>query len=289
MNRTDLDQRESKVLNFINARNKENSAMAQNDALFNSPEMKLRKLGSECGNGKSVCIDTLLGKLYKDALPFDDPKKNCSIDDARDEMHAFIAKRTDGKNSEYYVREAIRRNNSSLLKSILAESESVTKEFYKEKAKDIGNINIKDLNFRMNTDEEELTKITKKLEFDDIADIIHGNVQKAIKAEVEKAKKEEEYNKMIEDSLANDVSVQDDTSMESALSKFKVVAQPTVYQPSLFEAVMMGSTSIVHESTGENMFHEAVHEYTKLNIVKALKLESFTVDSVKKLANKYCS
>lgn len=283
----ELIQRESRVMDFINAKNKEKLDATKYDSINSSPEVKLRKLNEEYTKGKSVCLDTILGKLYKDALPFDDPKKNCSDDEARDIMHDFISKRTNGKCSEWYVREAIKRTDSSTLKQMLTEAENIAKDFYKEKASNIGSINLKDLNFNMNMDNEGLDKITKKLELDEIADIIHGNVQKALADESKKAKREEEYNKEIEDKLTDDMSVTDDSSMESALDKLNPIKQPTVYQPSLFEAIMIGNTKVMTESSGKDIMDESIHEYTKLNIAKALKLESFTLDSLRKLANSY--
>lgn len=283
----ELIQRESRVMDFINAKNKEKLDATKYDSINSSPEVKLRKLNEEYTKGKSVCLDTILGKLYKDALPFDDPKKNCSDDEARDIMHDFISKRTNGKCSEWYIREAIKRTDSSTLKQMLTEAENIAKDFYKEKASNIGSINLKDLNFNMNMDNEGLDKITKKLELDEIADIIHGNVQKALTDESNKAKREEEYNKEIEDKLTHDMSVTDDSSMESTLDKLNPIKQPTVYQPSLFEAIMIGNTKVMTESSSKDIMDESIHEYTKLNIAKALKLESFTLDSLRKLANSY--
>ena len=186
-----LANRESKVLDFINAKNKEASTIAQKNSLELSPELQRRKLNSESQKAVSICIDTLLGRLYKDALPFDDPKKNCSDDAARDEIHDFISKRTGGKDSEYYIREAIKKNNSTTLKNILTEAQAISKKFLMEKGKDIGKVSIKDLNFKFNLDDENLTKITKKLEFDEISEIIRDNVKKAIRDESEKSKREE--------------------------------------------------------------------------------------------------
>ena len=287
MTNSNLDSRESKVLDFINAKNKEASLISQQQSLEMSPELQRRKLNSESQKAVSICLDTLLGRLYKDALPFDDPKKNYSDDTMADEIRDYISKRTDGRNSEYYIREAIKRTNSQTLKNMLSEATSISKKFLMEKGKAVGTINIKDLNFKMNLDQDELSNITKKLEFDEIADIIKNNVQQTIQDESDKAKREEEYNSSIEDSLADDVNVQDDTSMESAIEKMVIIKQPTVYQPSLFEAIMLGHARYMKESTGEDAFHEAVHEYTKLSISKALKLEKFDLTSVKKLANSY--
>jgi hypothetical protein len=286
----EIDQRESRLMDFIDAQNKEKMNATAYDSINNSPEIKLRKLNDECQKGKSICIDTILAKVYKDALPFDDPKKNCSDDEAISCIHDYISNRTNGKNSEYYVKEAIRKTNSSALKGLLTEAENITKTFYKEKAKDIGTINIKDLNFDANLDNDSISKITKKLELDEIAEIIQNNVQKAMQDEADKAKKEADYNQKIEDSLTADPNVTDDASLQSAMEKINVIKQPTVYQPSLFEAVMIKCAgNNVNESSNNGFITEAIHEYTLLNMSKALKLENFTVESVKKLANDYAS
>ena len=282
-----IDKRESRVMDFIQAQTKENEKSNMMANIEASPEIKLRKLNSEAKKGVSICIDNILASIYKDALPFNDPKKNCSIDDASVGIHNYISNRTGGKDSEYYIREAIRKNNSSLLRNILSEATSISKLFYNEKAKDIGKISISDLNFNIKNKDETLSKITKNLELDEISDIIRDNVEKTIKDEAEKAKREEEYSKALEDRLVQDTDVTDDASMESAIEKYSIITQPIVYQPSLFESIMLGKTKIMTESTMDDIFSEAVHELTKLNMTKALKLESFSVDSIKKLANSY--
>ena len=270
-----LSARESRVMDFINAKNKELQSLADKKALNEDPAMKMAKLQNEYKKGTAICIDSLLGRVYKDALPFDDPKKDMSDDDARVQMHNYISARTDGKDSEYYVREAIKRNDSSTLKNILEWAQSKSKKFLAEKTKDIDNPS------------DELDKITKKLELDEISEIIHNNVQKALQDETAKAKKEEEYNKNIEDQLANDPNVVDDASMEAALNKMDFVKAPTVYQPSLMEAIMLGKQHTMTESTTDMVVSEAVHEFTKLNITKALKLEKFDLNGIRKLANSY--
>lgn len=284
---TELDQRESKVLDFINAKNKELSAVNSQNALDNDPALKMKKLNDECKKGTSICIDTILGRLYKDALPFDDPKKNCSDDEMRDEIHDYIARRTGGKNSEYYVREGIKRTNSKTLKELLNVSESISSNFYREKVKDLGSIRVKDLNFNPNISTDDMNKITRKLELDEISDIIMNNVQTALKNETDKANRETEYYNNIENQLADNPEVQDDSSMESALEKMRVIGRPTVYQPSLMEAILLGKTKTMKESAGNNIIYEAIEEYTKLSMSKALKLEKFDLASVKKLANSY--
>lgn len=283
------NQREAEVLDFISNLNKQTETQRQMDNFNNSPEMKLRKLDNECNKGTSVCLDTLLGRIYKDALPFEDPQKHCSDDTARGIMHDFIARRTGGKGSEYYIREAIRKTNSPTLKTLLNEAKSVVKEFYSEKAKDIGKINISDLDFKASLDQDKIDKLTKKMDLDEVSEIIQKNVQDTLKEEADRAKREEEYRQKIEDKLAADTDVNDDTSMESAIDKINAFSnQPKVYQPSLFESILLGTAKSVTESTSNsNMLSEAVHEFTKLNITKALKLESFNLRQLKEMSDNY--
>lgn len=282
-------QREAEVLNFINNKNKEDAIQRDFDNLNNCVEIKLRKLDSECSKGKSICLDAILGKIYKDALPFEDPQKNCSDDTARGIMHDFICKRTNGKNSEYYISEAIKRTNSPTLKMILSEAESIVKEFYIEKAKDISTIDIKDLDFKINLNQDKLDKLTKKMDLDEVAEIIKKNVQDTLKQEADRAKKEEEYRQGIEDKLSADTNVTDDTSMESAMDRISELSgQPKIYQASLFESILLGNAASINESASDSdLLTESIHEFTKLNICKALKLESFDLRKIKEMANNY--
>ena len=146
----DLNQRESLVKSFIDARNKEENNSRQLNQMENNITFKYRKLDNETQKAKSICIDNIIGKIYKNALPFNDPKRNSYDDYVRNDISNFIANRTDGKNSEYYIREAIKRTNSSTLKAILTEAENFAKKYYSETAKNIGEIKLSDINFNTN-------------------------------------------------------------------------------------------------------------------------------------------
>ena len=133
--KTELDNRESKVMDFIDNTNKKINEINDKNNIESSPEIKMKKLNSEYDNAKSICLNTMFGKVYKNALPYDDPDKNCSDETACRIMNDFIKKRTNGENSEYYIREAIRRTNSSTLKKMLNEATEISKEFYEKKLK----------------------------------------------------------------------------------------------------------------------------------------------------------
>ena len=286
----DVNQRASRVMDFINAKSSEMDKVAMQRELDASPDIKMRKLNDEYQKAPSICIDAMLGKMYKNALPFDDPDHYCSDDDARNAVHDFISQRTNGKNSEWYIREALKKNKSGTLQKMLSESQKIARKFYQETAKNIGQINIKDISFNPSSVDNDLNQITSKLEFDDISQIIHNNVQNALQDEADKARIEDEYHKSIENELADNPMVDDDASMESALVKMGYVKPTQVYQPSLMEAIMLAKTKVMTESSTHNeAMNEASREYTKLSMVKALKLERFDARTVRDMANRYMS
>lgn len=283
----ELQTRQDSLLSFIDATNRETQKVNDINNLREDPELKLRKLDREAKNATPICIDTILGRIYKNALPFDDPKKTCSDADAAADVRDYISNRCDGKNSEWYVKEGIKRSGSSVLKGILTEAQNMSKRFYREKAKDIGRISIDDLKFNANTQGNELDKITRKLELDEISDIIQNNVQRTLQDEKDRVNREDEFNKKIEDSLMNDDSVTDDSTLESAMDKQRKAIMPRIYQPSLFEAIMLNKTRAVTESSSVNPVYEAIEEFTLLSMSKALMLEKFDLKSIKSLANNY--
>lgn len=284
----DLNNRESLVMDFISARNKELRNQDAIDKLNSSPEVVMRKLGEEKNKATSVCLDHFLGKVYKDALPFDDPKRKMSDDDASSEMRHFVSQRTDGHNSEYYFREALKRNkNNKIADKLLTESQKIAKKFYAENAKDIGKIDIKCLTFNPALHVDDINDTLEKLDSEGLSAVIAKNVKAALDEESERASKEAEYNKSVEDSLTSDTSITDSEAMESALRKMHPLNQPRVYQASLMESVLMHMATVMPSASKEDIITEAVREYTKLSIAKALKLENFNILNTKALANSY--
>ena len=111
LNTAGLDEREAKVLDFIQAKKDAKEKLDSMAAFKASPTHQNAMAAKAAEDSKSVCIDTVLGKIYQNALPYNDPDKNLSSAEVGGEIHNFIAKRTDGKPTEYYVREALKRTN----------------------------------------------------------------------------------------------------------------------------------------------------------------------------------
>ena len=283
----ELESRKNKLNTYIKTKENAEKLSTALKNIKSSPEAKLSKLSNVYKNGLPVAIDAILGTLYKDSLPYDDPMKNISDADAAKMVNDFINWRTDGKDSEYYIREALKKTESATLEGVLECAKSLLKSYYTETAEKLGKINIEDINFNPNNTDDELEKINKKLEFDDIASIIQNNVQDTIQREIEKSQREKEAMDKLEDDLSNDETIVDEATLDKAIARANV-NKPKIYQPSLFESVFMNKINKKDESkTEEDAFNEAVEDYTMFSMAKALKLESFDKYSVKKIADSY--
>ena len=128
------------------------------------------------------------------------------------------------------------------------------------------------------------------------------------------AKKEKEDINNLEKELANDINVTTKEAVDNIL-ELKGYTESKTFEPTLFQGIMIGKLNEftkmqesgrfdgeytfntlteygLPENDGkssieEMAFIESVKEYTKLNILKALKLESFDKYKVSDLANEY--
>ena len=148
---------------------------------------------------------------------------------------------------------------------------------------------------------------------DDLTTVIHDNVKNSVMSEINRAKQEKENIKNLEAELANDMNITSEAAAEKAIAR-RGFNRTKVFQPSLFQGIMIGMTekaNSIYESSDDNVdyqyealsefdyksdgassieeaaFIESVKEFTKLNIVKAFKLEQFTPRRVNDLASKY--
>lgn len=116
--------------------------------------------------------------------------------------------------------------------------------------------------------------------------------------EIKRVKDEQQKIKDIEDSMKNDENITTESAYEKALV-LKGVKSPSskLYQPTLFEGIMINKMNLVKESGADLdpaiqhklAFMESVKEYTKLSVLNSLMLESYNGVSAKKLANNYAT
>ena len=162
--------------------------------------------------------------------------------------------------------------------------------------------------------EKKIDITTQDLELDDLSQIIANNVKSTAAAEITRAKREKDNAKALESELANDLSITSESAIDFAL-ELRGLKDKQVFQPSLFEGIMIGKLdqlSLMAESVNsvylynaladygmsdnnsfaspeEIAFVESVREYTLLNMSKALKLENFTLSTIREMAQDYAS
>lgn len=311
-----LESREAKVLSFMEQVQDDILTREQEAAFENSTDYKLKKLYECQDEGKGVCLDILLRKIYKDATPLNDDYKTACSDSLDGSFDTFIQKKCP-KGLEFYIREGLKKG-SPFAKKAMEAVECLVKDETKEKEFNIDDVDPKSLVF---ANDEDLTRkvdiIGQELNGPEISKIVHDNVKQTALSEISRAKAEKQELKKIEDELANDIKVNSPQALESAL-ELRDIGTPKDYTPSLFEGVMINKlTDVQHkidagelgdtylygalgdfrESADEEevrfatpeeiAFVEAVKEYTMLSVLKALKLESFTVSETRDLANEY--
>ncbi len=304
---------ESKVLNFIDQIESERQQKTQDNTLINSMEYKYKCLDKAKEDCKKQCLAKIFEKFYRDSIPLNDEYKNACSDDIKSDIPGFVKSRG-YDDLVYYVGEAMRRGSKAASR-IMESVKSIVNEAFKDKEMNISDYQASDLVFKMDDSTEKKIDIaTQNLELDDLSKIISDNVKSTAVAEIKRAKREKDEAKALEAELANDLSVNDETTLEFAL-ELRGFKDKKIFQPSLFEGIMIGKlekASVLIESgansvylynaltpygidnqsfaTAEEVaFVESVREYTLLNIAKALKLENFNLAMIREMAQDYAT
>ena len=304
---------ESKVLNFIDQIESERQQKAQDTELRNSMEYKYKCLDKAKEDCKKQCLTKIFEKFYRNSIPLNDEYKNACSDQLNSDIPGFVKNRGYDE-LVYYVGEAMRKGSKAACR-IMESVNSLVNEAFKDKEMNISNYQASDLVFKMDdATEKKINVVTQNLELDDLSQIIADNVKSTAVAEIRRAKREKDEAKALEAELANDLSVNDETTLEFAL-ELRGLKDKKVFQPSLFEGIMIGklekaaltvesgasqvylynalsdygidNTSFA--SAEEIAFVESVREYTLLNMAKALQLENFTLSMVREMAQEYAN
>ena len=305
----------TKVLNFIDELEQERRNVADNNKFKDSISYKYNCLNNAKKDGVEECLSKSFEKFYLDAIPLNDEYKTANHDDLCNDVHDFI-KKQGAKSMTYYVGEA--RKKSPVMKKLYESVEKLVDDKFKEKEEKINETKPElDLVFKMDGEtEKKIDVINQDLELDDIAKVISDNVRNTAMSEINRAKEEKENMKQIETDLANDINVKSEAAIERELS-LRGINQKAVFQPSLFEGIMIGKMnklSYTTESTDnvylynamkdytgafyeggdsatpeEIAFVESVRELTLLSMERALKIKKYSLQDIKNLANEYAS
>ena len=315
LNKGERNMNNTKVLNFIDELEQKRRNEVDNNRFKDSISYKYNCLNNAKKDGVEECLSKSFEKFYLDAIPLNDEYKTANHDDLCNDVHDFI-KKNGAKSMTYYVGEA--RKKSPVMKKLYESVEKLVDDKFKEKEEKINETKPElDLVFKMDGEtEKKIDVINQDLELDDIAKVISDNVRNTAMSEINRAKEEKENMKQIETDLANDVNVKSEAAIERELS-LRGINQKAVFQPSLFEGIMIGKMnklSYTTESTDdvylynamkdytgafyeggdsatpeEIAFVESVRELTLLSMERALKIKKYSLQDIKNLANEYAS
>ena len=294
---SDLEQRENKMLNFIDEVDKyKQSTMAENK-WKQSQKFKLKEISKQKENAKGLCFNKIFCKIYKDALPLEDDYKYDHSEELDNEICDFLQKKND-KGITFYMKEMIDKG-SEPIKRMVESVNSFIDDLYYEAEMDVDNFSIDDSEFDPNSEEnsKQLDEISRNMEFDEISAIIKDNVKRTTMNEIQKAKDEKENLTQLENELKNNPDITSESAINRELAKRGYLGEKKVYQPSLFNGIMINKSNIIKESCPDMdvdhrqklTFVESVKEYTKLSILNAFKMDSFTPSRVRRLADDYAT
>lgn len=316
----------SKVINFINEVRNQEVQMMQENALKFSIGYKRTVLRKEKGIALETCYEKIFSDLYMESLPLSDEYKNAYGSDLKSDFKTFMKDYYHGKSFTEIVTESVKSGNSIMDRLSKNVERFVDKEFMAKEAK-LDDIVSTDLAMIFNEDENnDINEISDKMEFKDISKVVKNNVKNTIKGELNATKKQKEDTKAFEDSLVKDNNVKTESSLMSAIMKSgrrEFMESGRVYQPSLFESILIakqkepvknisvknplkecglvmetasvGEDDVMTEDGNEienvnekeSIMVESVKTFTALNILKALRMESFTPNKTKLIAAKY--
>ena len=306
---------EQKVIGFLDRAKDAREQEAQKKAFRNTSEYKLKMLDREEDKANGVCLDAIFSSIYKNALPLNDDYKVAHGEDLDAEMRDFINCRCP-KGMEYYVKEGIKKGSRPAAK-IMESAQKLVREFYEEKALNIAEIPAEDLVFQTGDDlQQKIDVVNQDLGIDDVAQVIRDNVKSSAISEITRAKKEKEDLRQLEHDMIDDMKIKSEAAIDERLERAGYTKN--VYTPTLFQGMMIGSLNKLQamEAAGtletvnlydaleeygivkedgeastleERAFVEAVKEYTKFSIIRALNLESFGKRDISDLAVDYAT
>lgn len=282
-----MNDKQSALVAYLDELENNQKVANDNQKILTDPDIQHNKCISDAEEVQRIAVDKVLARVYKDAVPVNNEILNVTDDEA---VYAVqdISKARTGKDSLYYLKEAIKRNSGNkLLKSILEFSEKKYLEYIEEAKKEIGLIDVNSLKpetFIKNSDIEE---VSKKLNLDEISEVIKNNVKVSMQDEITRAKSEEEYYKFIEDELAKDDSITNEKALERAIIDkygFEYV-EKRIHQSSLMEAIMLSKSKQFKDNS--QMLFESVKEFTKYSLINTLDIEPLDIPKTLEITNSY--
>lgn len=294
MEPTTIDRKREGMAAFLSElREREDQEMLMQQYKEN-PNYKLSILNEERDKGLENCAAGVICKIYRDALPLDDEYKDANqreLDDgfintlkqkSPDGVYTFLSSCTS----------AGCKPAKLMLEAVTEAIDDSCRKFYEN----LDEVNPDEIDMGPSSKivNDAVEKVTAKMDYDQISEIIEQNVQNTVKREIETQKAEDEKLQELQSKLAEDDSVQTESAIEAALMSEGMFKKQ--YQPTLFNGIMIGKVKEFTESgdldtehVQKKAFFESVKEYTKIETLSMLNMVKFNQSQLNQLANEYAT
>lgn len=240
-------QGKQKVFNFMAAVDAEREREKQKNDFRNSEVYKRNLVNSECERGKEECLRHIIQNCYRNAMPLSDEYKQAICGNLSSSIDDHCP-----KGLLFYFKEAIRRGTcgNRCKKMVEAVCKEVESSYCDKKLSPL-KYNESDLVFKMDPDmQKRIDYISQDLSLDDVSDLIRQSVKSTTLSEVRRAKDERKQTEDLQRDLANDLSIQNESAIETELQRRGLMTRK-FFQPSLMQGMVIGNlnkTDVVNES-----------------------------------------
>ena len=294
MEPTTIDQKRQGMEAFLSdlqAREEQEMLMQQ---YKNSPKYKLNVLNEEREKGLENCAAGVICKIYRDALPLDDEYKAANQGELDDGFMDTIKKKSpDGAYTFLSSCASAGCKPAKLMLEAVTEAIDASCSKFYENLDEVDPDEI-DMGPSSKIVNDAVDKVTAKMDYDQISEIIEQNVQNTVKREIETQKAEDEKLQELQSKLAEDDSVQTESAIDAALMREGMSRKQ--YQPTLFNGIMIGKVKEFTESgdldtehVQKKAFFESVKEYTKIETLSMLNMVKFNQSDLDRLATEYAA
>ena len=302
-NLNNFNQSENKVMNFMNEIKDAQEAKIKDEEYMNTDKYKIRMIEADAPVAKTACVDRVMCDLYKKSLPLSDDYKNAYNAEIDDNYTTLMNTMTDGQDTQFYVREAIKKN-SHFAKHLMEEVDNLVDGEVESKELNLDKVNKDNIKIDIDDDEnkDNLDIIEKDLKVDEIAELVKNNVQSTTKSEIIRAREKKENLKAVEAELAQDEDIKTPEQVQEALELRNMINKD--YDTTLFESIFVKNTnkytkmfesgnwndiytydaleplgfyneSAKTASVNELAYIDTICEYTMIEMVNVLRFDKF--------------
>lgn len=289
-----INTRKEKMNQFLqNLEREEEQARINYDATH-TPEYKLGELEQCKQDAKEKCAAKVIATIYTDALPLSKDYKSINRSVLDDRFLTTIKSKPEANGSVYNYITGCAKKGSKPAKLMLEAVDDLVEKCAIPYYENLDQLDPDDIDLGPDSKDiqDGIKDISDKMNYVQVSKIIENNVKDAIVQDVNDSKEEEKRLNDLEQRLIEDDKIQTETDIDAEIEKAGFGQRE--YDPSLFTGIMVGNTTRLGNTTNldaehlqKKAFVESVKEYTMLETLHTLNMETIDIWKEKNLAGQY--